>query len=446
MTDDDLCPMSNLPPDQCALPCHRDERLPAGVAPEIRRGVEPSGVSHLLTVPSTEQHEPRDTRPRPVRPKRPKTACRWVGDDWFTREHLRDCDSHSCEGCKPCSEDHCALHGRCPSHVNPGVGIFTCPSCIGEFRDNVTEVETLTMLLAAEVEYASVGADPEHDVSEVVNLAGPFADPDGIDAARAAMHAAYEKRGWCDLPRHWLLMNDTHPVETLARLERDLRREYEQPPVDTVGQRPDVVLSRACDYLRGMLDGRFPQDEAFEKADSEIRRLRSILEGVLSDSRAPETGAPCPTCAADPTVDKPARLIKRHGHWCDDKDCKREHVSTITDKDGVIRPDTSRDEWVCPTNQAHKWSDEGYRGFVEGAYLAHADRLTSRQIADQYDIPTGTIRRWASTTKKDVDGVTVEVPPKLRSVGKTSAGVLLYRVSDVLALRARESGRTKETP
>ena len=101
MIDDDLCPMSNLPSGQCALPCHRNEWLPAGMQPAVRRGVEPSGTRHALTVPSSEQHEELDTRSRPVRPKRPKTACRYAGDEWFTREHVRDCRSNTCDGCKP---------------------------------------------------------------------------------------------------------------------------------------------------------------------------------------------------------------------------------------------------------------------------------------------------------------------------------------------------------
>jgi hypothetical protein len=444
VTDDDLCPMSDLPPDQCALPCHRNVNLPAGFAPEVRRGVEPTGFSTSLTPPAAEQHEPRDTRPRPVKPKRPKTACRYVGDDWMTREHLHGCDDRACEGCKPCPKDHCALFG-CPSHVNVDAGIITCPSCIGEFREVVAEVEALTALLSVELEHATT---VEHavtgplspiwtfrDITDVATLAGPYAAPDQVDARETA-------RGWCEWPRI------IHPLDVLDRLERDLRVEYEQPPADESEARWPMplgeqvnVLTRTCAYLTRMLDGRFPHDEPFERTFRELKKLRVHLEGVMSDSRKPETGVQCPTCAGAGRKAQP--LVKHHGHWCDDPKCKREHVSTVTGKDGIERPDTSRDEWVCPTNGDHKWSDEDYRKFVEGAYLAHAERLTTRQIGEQYGIPQGTIRRWAATTKRDVDGESVEVAPKLRPAGKTQRGVLLYRVADVLALRARET-REKE--
>lgn len=447
MTDDDLCPMSDLPPDQCALPCHGNANLPAGFEPEVRRGVDPTGFATSLTPPAAEQHEERDTRPRPVKPKRPKTACRYVGDEWVTPEHEHGCDDRGCDGCKPCEHDHCALFG-CPQHVNVDVGIITCPSCIGEFRDTVHEVEALTTLVSVELEHAAAIEQPVtgplapiwtfRDITDIATLAGPYAAPDQVDARETA-------RGWCEWPRI------IHPLDVLDRIERDLRVEYEQQPTDEdEAQWPMPhtvqvnVLTRTCAYLIRMLEGRFPHDEPFERTFRELKKLRVHLEGVLSDSRKPETGVQCPTCAAGLAGRKAPPLRKRYGHWCEDPNCEREHVSVVTGKDGIVRPDTSKDEWVCPVNRDHVWSDEDYRKFVAGAYLAHAERLTARQINEQYDIPQGTIRRWSSTTRREVDGEHVDVAPKLRPAGKTQRGVLLYRVADVLALRARESGRTKE--
>jgi hypothetical protein len=433
VTDDDLCRMSNLPPDQCALPCHRNESLPAGFDPEVRRGVEPSGTRHSLTVPAAEQHEPLDTRSRPVKPKRPKTACRYVGDDWVTREHLRDCDDSGCEGCKPCGEDHCALHGRCPNHVNVNAGVITCPSCIADFRANVAEVETLTALVHAELEHAPIeDGGPFPDPSEVVVLSGPFADPDQIDARRAFVHRQYEARGWCDYPKLALLdFEDNHPTEVLARMERDLRHEYGQPEADELPAQWPLphtvqadVLSRSCAYLTRMLDGRFPHDERFEQCDTTIHDLRTHLEAVLSDSRAPETGAPCPTCVTDPLV-KPKPLVLRRGHWCEDPECTREH-----DKTGA------HDRWVCPLNSRHEFTVAEYRLRIGNEYLARAERLKASDIKQQYGISRFTISTWCRRQK-------------LHPVGKDRSGHLLYRVADLLALRdatPSESPRGEKEP
>lgn len=443
MTNDDLCPMSDLPPDQCALPCHANVALPAGAVPEVRRGDEPVGFPTSLTAPASEQRETRDTRKRPSRPPLPKAPCHYNPDvgEWMTAEHTRDCRATSCQGCRPCGEDHCALFGSCPRHVDNDSGINTCPEHIGETRDNITEVETLTALLFVELEHVGIS-------SQVVNLAGPFADPDQLEARRDMVMRPDVARGWCDWPRTLpdivLADDDHHPAAVFTRWERDLRRDYGQPRIPTeyavfpLPARAHLnAMSRSADYFRRMLAGRFPHDEVFEQFARDIRRLRTFLENVLSDSRAPETGAPCPTCAEDLTRQlegKSAPRLELHrGHWCDDPKCTREH-----DVKGT------KDEWVCPLNPAHRWKEADYRLRVGAAYLAHATELTADQIRQEYDIPASTVRRWASITKRFVGGEWVEQPALLRASGRTSSGVKLYPVADVLALREQTQPKEKQ--
>jgi hypothetical protein len=423
--DDDLCPMSDLPPDQCALPCHLGVALPEGAEPEVRRGVEPVGVRFPLTLAASVQHEAPDTRVRTRRPKLSLTACRYDDEsgDWVTREHVRDCHSHACEGCKPCQKDHCALYGTCPNHVDADAGLHTCPSCIGEVRSLVSEIVELTTLVYLELEHAGVN-------SEAAVISGPVADPDQLDARRSFVTRRDDYRGWCDFPRLSLFdMDDAHhPAAVFGQWERDLRREYEQAPRgddDAMWPLPHTteadMLTRSATYFDTMMAGRFPHDEPFEAFAKAIRRVRNHLEVVISDSRRPEMGAPCPTCAArlEDTDHRAPRLVKRHDEG---------------DRTGAS------DTWVCPDDPDHWWKEADYRLRVAGDYLAHAEQLTADLIQIQYGIPAGTIRRWANVTRKFVDGEYVESPPLIRPVGRMPSGARLYDVKETLAVRDRQAG------
>lgn len=419
--------MSDLPPEQCALPCHGNLQLPSG-AEEVRRGDAPSGRVHLLTVPATEQRETRDTRKRFRKPKLPRLSCRHDADtgEWVTPEHTRDCRAVDCEGCRPCGKDHCALFGSCPNHVDTAAGVFTCPSCIGECRSLVAENVTLASLVEAEVQHARV-------TSAVLNLAGPSADVENWELRRARAAAADEARGWCDFPMLYLYdVDDTHhPVAVFARWERNLRREYEMPRAateDTVWPMPHHqerdVMSRSAAFFDVMLDGRFAHDEPFEEFFRAMRRLHTYLESVLSDSRKPETGAPCPSCADElHGTDQSAPRLEKH------------HVDH--DKSGAS------DEWVCPRNTTHRWQEADYRLRVAGDYLAHATTLTADQIHEQYGIPAGTVRRWANVQRVFRGGEYVEQPAMIRTAGRTPTGVKTYHVDEVLNVhRSKTKGET----
>lgn len=455
------CPMSDLPVDQCALPCHLDVALPRQVEPEVRRGDDAHGFPIWPPQDAREQREPRDTRVRARRPK-PLETCRWSGDveTWVTPEHVRDCDSNSCRGCKPCPKDHCAMRGSCPNHVQPDAGVRTCPQCVGGFRADVTEVETLAALVGAELAYLDTVehnvTGPEapiwthRDVVEIANLAGPVVDPSQFDTRRVWTRVRDETRGWCAYPRDEDLYgrpDDRHPAAVLGRWEYLFRRHYghAEPRQETaVWPRARTTahstVSSAADYLRALLDGPMPHEDVFEQVCREVAACRTHLEDALSDSRKPETGAPCPTCRVQLALEgdgekrKPPRLEKSYAHYCDDKDCKREHLyKTITDpKTGEVFPDTRGDKWAC--SAGHVFTEAEYRLRIGKDYLAHADALTAADMHSQYGIPPGTLRRWANGWKDRDEN---DIPSCVSKRGRDGQGRRLYDVAEAKAAKIR---------
>lgn len=336
------------------------------------------------------------------------TKCHWNPDlGWLTPEHLSTCDERDCAGCRPCPKTHCAMRGTCPTHVDPIAGIITCPACIGKVRTKLAKIED---------RYAELGEEVEESGAidtEAVNLYGPAADP-----------FVWERR-W----RRGEVMQRTdphHPYAVLGRWDMLIREDYKQPT------ELSVSVSRARAYLDGMLHVIANDDEQdFELFDREISTCLAHLETALSDSRAPEKGAPCPTCRAEGAERSP-RLVK---HWA-----KRagEYVEGNEDKAWV------GDYWQCPHVSAHRWSEAEYRLRVSDDYLEHADKLTADQIHQAHGVPAGTIRRWAAVTRRVVDGELVELPPLIRSVGKSQDGRNLYSVEAVLAVKLSKTRQSSE--
>lgn len=275
---------------------------------------------------------------------------------WLTVEHLRDCKAPDCAGCRPCPKSHCDLMARCANHVEQGAGIFTCPSCIGKVRRHVRQIVERYSELPAEVEVKGVD-------SEALNLHGPAASAEQL-AARRRWEG---DRGWCDFPRTLAEDDPHHPYAVLGRWDMAIRESY-GPATDLF-----VTVSRAADYLGGPVLDTFAHTSEFEDFAHDVSRCLTHLEQVLSDSREPEKGAPCPTCRDEGTAYGARRLRKRYG----------------ADVDG------KHDTWHCPTNAAHWWSDADYRMRVDGDYLLHAHALTASQMHEAHGIKPGTLRQWA---------------------------------------------------
>lgn len=315
-----------------------------------------------------------------------KPTCTYdAARGWCTAEHLRDCSDHECRGCKPCPKAHCTMRGRCANHVEPAAGIYTCPSCIGKVKRCVLSIVERYAELPDEIEVKGVD-------SEALNLHGPAASAEQL-AARRRWDAT---RGWCDFPRALADDDPHHPYAVLGRWDMAIRESY-GPPTDLF-----VTVSRAADYLTGPVIEKFAHTREFEEFARDVFRCLAHLETVLSDSREPEKGAPCPTCRDEHPDEHASRLRKRYG----------------ADVDG------RNDTWHCPTNPAHWWSDADYRARVDGDYLQYADALTAVQMRQVYGIGPGALRQRAARN------------PKIRR-GRNAQGQMLYDVR--LTRRAEDS-------
>lgn len=317
--------------------------------------------------------------------------CTWGADrGWLSPEHLADCAEGDCRGCRPCGKSHCAMRGSCANHVDHSAGIVTCAGCIGRTRTDLQAIEDRYAEIPDEAMQAGVD-------SEAANLAGPAASPDQVKARRkAGVHVEVFAPPRGNKPA--IIDDPHHPYSVLGRWDMALREDYDQP-TDLL-----VSVSRAKDYLASML-GVFAQDQpqAFEEFASDVATCRTHLESVLSDSRQPERGAPCPSCR-EAGEEKPARLAKRYG----------------SDKSGAD------DRWVCSTNAEHWWREADYRLRVAGDYLDHAPALTADQMHEVHGIKPGTLRKWAN-----------DKPSRVDKRGYDGAGRQLYDV--VQAKAARDS-------
>lgn len=309
--------------------------------------------------------------------------CHWDGEAWFNPEHLKECSEPGCRGCKPCPEDHCALRGSCPEHVQHAAGIVTCPSCIGRARKALNRIDDLYAvagtLVAARTMNVGVlleeAADDGVD-SEALYLVGPAATPEQWSEKRRRLTMAFDSRGWCDYPRPEALADDDahHPYAVLARWDQALREQY-GPTTDLF-----VTVSSATDYLRKLLAGPFAHSREFEEFDGEIKAVQTHLEEVIHNSRVPEQGRQCPRCIE--LTGKGRRLQKRYA---------------MGTSEAAKRGDL--DTWHCQDVAEHWWSEKDYRDRVAADYIEHATALTADQLGQRLDCRPGTIRVWANRGK-----------------------------------------------
>lgn len=329
------------------------------------------------------------------------TECRPTDDGYLVNdEHYDDCETGDCQGCWPCvpkTENgdplkHCTARGSCTEHVKSG--ILTCITCLSKTRNRVRRIVELTPLLpVAAVESGSVD-------SPAVNLAGPAASPAGWSDRKVEAI----RDGTVDtLPDD----DPEHPYAVLGRwqmmLEDDPRECY---PVD----RDPITVAGAADYLNGVL-AQFAQDDEqdFPLFVREGATCLNRIKSVLAVAQQSEKGAPCPTCSLRA---KAPRLVLHHDQ---------------RDRSGAS------DRWQCPDVKGHRWTDAEYRMRVGADYLEHADKLTARQMAEQYDVKEGSVRGWAAKETEDGE-------PLVRKRGKDHNGLTLYDVADV---RAVKEGRRK---
>lgn len=338
--------------------------------------------------------------------KRP-TCCTWDGERWTNPSG------------EPCNEDHCAMRGKCPNHVRHGAGLFTCGACVGRVRTDLYGVALLCQLLRFDA--LNDGIE-----SEAMNLIAAAADPQQYGERRARLSALYERQGWCEWPRSEAYREDDprHPYSVLGRLDMALRETY-GPQTDLF-----VTVSSAIDFLIGLLKRpEFVNGDEFEDTAKEIRDLRRYLEGIDNDSREPEMGRPCPTCAAE--HGKGPRLRKRYakhpgyrpGQRCEKKGCK----TCAGDLDA----------WHCPDDPVHAWTEDEYRNRVDADYRDHAHELAAPDLAERLDVPLSTVRKWCARTWNE--STREYDPPLLVSRRRGPDGRKVYRVSDALRLAEKRT-------
>lgn len=315
--------------------------------------------------------------------------CRWDSErGWLTPEHLRDCDTAGCPGCKPCPKTHCAMRGRCANHVQTEADLRTCPACIGRTRGDITAIELLYATdMPVEAEVAGVE-------SEAFNLVGHAAAPEQYAEQRRRLGETYVGRGWCDWPRTERFAEDDphHPYLVLGRWDIALREQY-GPQTDLF-----VTVASAADYLRGLLAGPFPHDDEFEDFARDVTACRTHLEAVIHDSRTPELGRHCPRC------------VEVHG-----KGPRLRKLYATGDTPAALAGDL--DTWHCPDEPEHWWSERDYRDRVASDYLEHATALTADQLGERLGVKPGTVRVWATREK-------------VRKRGRDHLGRQLYDVED----------------
>lgn len=112
-------------------------------------------------------------------------TCRRTSDGPMLPTHRHDCDKAGCEGCQPCTDDHCQARERCLEHVGPTE--LTCPGCIGKTRRDLAQIRELSALMLGEAVARGVN-------SEAAMLAGPAADPATWVARKVWMKKQIDRR------------------------------------------------------------------------------------------------------------------------------------------------------------------------------------------------------------------------------------------------------------
>lgn len=201
-------------------------------------------------------------------------SCRFVASDqprMLRGRHEDDCPG-DCDGCQPCSEAHC---GTCEHrHVEE----LTCPECVGEARDNLTEIVARVAHLPTEAEHRGVD-------SEAAMLAGPAADAEQWRQRR--------RYGLTDHPDDRL--GDLDPYRVLGVWDLLL--------TEHLGTRRTVKVSvegSAAFIGRNLSDLAQDGDFPFDALAKELRKCCTHLEAVLHDqSQGDRANVGCFECGGD---------------------------------------------------------------------------------------------------------------------------------------------------
>lgn len=264
-------------------------------------------------------------------------------------EHWGECGDDTCRGCRACTEGHCTAKKSCANHLADEDDL-TCARCIGRTRVNLKRIVELAP-------FAAFDPDRDRTESELVNLAGPVADPVTWDwRQRRAKddlltqnaHGSLSDRG---LEKAWLELDsedERHPGNLLPRwakmLAEDYGLEYGVLDVTHAAERIDRLLVRVAQ----------DPEQDFPLLSRELNACRNALEVAFRTQAAarPERGVPCPECT-NPQTGLGPRLERKFGHWCWDENCTKLHFA-----------DDSGDRWVCHRCR-REWTLDAYDRYLE---------------------------------------------------------------------------------
>lgn len=338
--------------------------------------------------------------------------------------HAEDCpDQHwhpplswqPCPGCEPCPEPHCGVCGR--EHVEQ----LTCPTCLGEARDHLSEIRRLE--LGVPLEAQELG-DVE---SEAAMLAGPVANPEAYAQRRSyGYHEPEEVK-----TKTGAIVGEDHPLWILGTWDLLVTEHYD---TRRTGR---ITVATSAAYLDLVLSD-LAQDPAFPFPDlaHDLRRAREHLEDVLHDGERNDSGAPCMSCGAvlqkptrkrrECTHPTPARTLLATLHtypelpvWTTELQAAREACTTC-DQGGRA------DYWECPRCK-RRHTEGQYRFAVMNLHRDEAAWLTDRDMEIRTGVKAATVRSWGR------EGGPVR---RRRDSGRT-----VYAVADVLGQQARRRSR-----
>jgi hypothetical protein len=246
----------------------------------------------------------------------------------------RDADAYLTPDGEPCDtprREHCTARKTCSNHLQWGE--LTCATCLLRTRTNIRRIaERAPLLLPAALESRRID-------SEAANLAGPAAD---VEAWSWRKVAAMQGVAW-----HQSQVEDDddfHPYTVLTRWAHMLAEDFgsdepEQWTVTNAANYLDRVLHRVANS----------EDQDFRLLAHEVKTCRNRVDSALSVRPFTEQGERCTRCE-----EKPPRLRREYGHWCDDPTCEKVHLA-----------DSSQDIWRCPKDREHWWSHKDYTDRIE---------------------------------------------------------------------------------
>lgn len=306
-------------------------------------------------------------------------GCIWRGSErprTLAGRHADDCDGEHCRGCLPCPDPHCVVCGI--EHVDE----MTCPGCVGQAREDLTEVRDLFATLPGQAAFG--GNDGRLEASrpilggEAMVMLAPSSDgraaTRGKHAGRDASHLADEHPDEAPMPEI-----------TLMGWEDDWRSLLGSPTSDL------VTVDASAAYLLDHLSWAAQHHPAFDAFAAEMRQQRARIEDVLHTGQRPWLGAPCETCG------QPLERI-----WATDE---------------------AHDRWWCERCK-NSFELGEYVENVSRAARKHKGWLTSRDMTAEHQIPRGSLSSWAS------DG-------KVRKRKDANLGRMVYHVADALVMRDR---------